>query len=99
MPKIIILPGGGWNEFDERYKDASVEELVRAFNRDVGNRGWVSARGRFHIALAEAFLRTGLDCSSFIETDEQGGPTSMSLDRHIRLEGARLIQAETTTAP
>ena len=35
MPEIIILSGGGWNEYDERYKDASVEELspyVRALH-------------------------------------------------------------------
>ena len=41
-----------------------VEQLIEYFNSDCGSRGWVSARGRFLVALRSAFLATGLDCSA-----------------------------------
>ena len=71
--------------FRERFRNATIEQLVEAFNGDVGNPGWIGARGSFHAALKEAFLGTGLDCSSFINRG------SMSLACRIRLEGQRLI--------
>ena len=46
---------------------------------------WVSARAAYLMALRDALLATGLDCSSFI--DGKG----MSLARRIRLEGGRLV--------
>lgn len=79
--------------FRRRFRSASLEELIGAFNRDVGNSGWVAARGSFHMALREAFLATGLDCSSFIS---DGG---MSLRYRIRLEGSALVTLpDATTA-
>jgi len=73
--------------FREGFRNASVEELVSLFNADVGSRGWVRARGEFHFALQEAFLATGLDCSSFIDEDEG----SISLARRIRVDGHRVV--------
>ena len=73
--------------FRARFRNASVEELVQAFNDDVGKPGWVSARGSFHVALREAFLATGLDCSSFIGAEQRSG----SVGGRIRLEGRRLV--------
>ena len=40
------------NEYSERFRNASIDELIETFNGDVGKEGWVSARGRFHGALA-----------------------------------------------
>jgi hypothetical protein len=68
-----------------RFRDAAVEELIAAFNHDVGNPGWVRARMHFLGALREAFLATGLDCSSFVDAG------SMSLRRRIRHEGDRIV--------
>ena len=76
--------------FRARFRNASVEELVQAFNDDVGKPGWVSARGSFHVALREAFLATGLDCSSFIGAEQRSG----SVGGRIRLEGRRLVTIE-----
>ena len=72
--------------FRARFRGASVEKLVEAFNGDVGKPGRVSARGGFHSALRDAFLATGLDCSSFI--DAGGG---ISLRHRIRLDADKFV--------
>jgi hypothetical protein len=71
--------------FKERYRNASIERLIEAFNGDVGNRGWVGARAIFHRVLQEKFLSSGFDCSGFISDGH------MSLSHRIRLDGHRLI--------
>ena len=71
--------------FREHFRNASIERLVAAFNSGVGSTAWVSARAAYLMALRDALLATGLDCSSFI--DGKG----MSLARRIRLEGGRLV--------
>ena len=47
------------NEFSEQFRSASIDELIETFNGDVGKAGWVSARGRFHAALAYEFRKRG----------------------------------------
>ena len=74
------------NEYTARFANYSVEELVDAFNSDQPSKGWVSARGRFLSALRQAFLRTDIDCTSFISED------GMSLNFPIRLEGKIIFQ-------
>ena len=74
------------NEYTARFANYSVEELVDAFNSDQPSKGWVSARGRYLIALREAFLNTGFDCSTFIS--ESG----MSLDYPIEISGQSIVQ-------
>ncbi len=73
--------------FEKRFKSYDVEELITTFNADVGNPGWVRARGVFHNPLRKAFLATGLDCSSFI-TDR-----GISLC-HIMRSGDRIVPWE-----
>ena len=34
------------NEFTERFRSATLQELVHAYNGQVGNQGWVFAKGR-----------------------------------------------------
>jgi len=80
------------NDFRERFSEYSIEDCIDAFNSDVGNPGWVSARGRFHAALMERFLESGYDCSSFIDVDGgKHGARSMSVSKKIRIEGDKII--------
>ena len=55
------------------------EQLVECFNREVGNRGWVSARGYFIVSLVREFEKRQIDCSS-ISADG-----AIQLDRPIQL--------------
>ena len=81
--------------FREHFRNASIEELVAAFNAGVGSRAWVSARAHYLMALRDAILATGVDCSSVI--DVKAG--SMSQARRIRLEGNRLVTIPKVKAP
>ena len=78
------------NTFRERFRNASPQELVDALNSQVGNSGWVTARGFYLAALRDAFLATGLDCSDFIKG---GGITLIQ----VRLDGDRVVSV--TEAP
>jgi hypothetical protein len=71
--------------YKKRFKDYDADQLIEAFNRDVGNPGWVRARGFFLVALRKALLATGLDCSGFI--DEEG----MSMQYKIKQDGKRIV--------
>ncbi len=73
--------------YKKQFRSYDVDQLIRAFNGDVGNPGWVRARGFFLVALRGALLATGLDCSGFI--DEEG----MSVRCKIKREDARIIPA------
>jgi hypothetical protein len=70
--------------FRERFRNATPQQLVDALNRVVGNPGSVSARGFYIAALTEAFLATGLDCSSFIK----GGRLTLV---YVRLNGDEVV--------
>jgi hypothetical protein len=62
-----------------------VDDLIKAFNSEVGNTGWVRARGVFLTALHDSLLATGLDCSSF----SSGG--GMSLDEKVERQGDTIV--------
>ena len=85
----IVNPGKKIkNEYTARFANYSVQELVEEFNSDQPKQGWVNARGRFLSALRQAFLRTDIDCTSFISED------GMSLNFPIRREGKIIIQVK-----
>lgn len=69
---------------NDRFADKTVDELIAAFNREVGNPGWVRARAIYLTGLRRALLATGLDCSSFIRDD------GMSLAKKIEQVGSVL---------
>ena len=75
-----------FNEFAEVFSSASNEELVLAFNRQVGNLGWVSARGRHNVALHDEFIRRGFDCSSVVAGN------TINFKCPIRLERDSLVR-------
>ena len=96
MPGIIAV--GDFdrtqNEFYIEYSAKSLDECIIRFNDDVGNGGWVSARGRMLRALMEIFLESGLDCSDFIEKihfDEEEY-TRMAVSKRIGVEGDKIVQ-------
>ncbi len=72
-----------------RFRTKSVDELIAAFNSDVGCRAWVHARGVFLCALRDALLATDLDCSSFISDK------SMNMDRFIERRGDAIVPVGT----
>ena len=76
------------NEYTERFAEFSIEELVQEFNTDQRKSGWVGARGRLGAALHQAFLDTGMDCSSFISE------RSMSLKYPIMIKDNIIIQVK-----
>jgi hypothetical protein len=73
------------NEFTIRLRAMSDNELIDAFNKDVGNPGWVAARGRFHAALREEFIKRGFDFSAI------GNDISISFNNKIVLK-EKIIQ-------
>ena len=75
------------NEYSERFRNASIDELIETFNGDVGKAGWVSARGRFHGALEYEFRKRGF------RTLEDG---VLNLDHKLRLsdDGKSLVPVE-----
>ena len=74
------------NEFADKFADATIEELIDTFNRQVGNLGWGSTRAQHDSALREEFLRRHLDCSSFITE------SSICFREPIKLAGDRIVQ-------
>ncbi|MEQ1761272.1 MAG: hypothetical protein ABL986_23430 [Vicinamibacterales bacterium] len=68
-----------------RLRGASAESLIERYNVSIGCTAWVRARGLYLIALREALLATGLDCSAFIDE------TGMRLNTPVRLVGDRLV--------
>ena len=85
----IILTGASLpddeNDFTARFVGKTAEQLIEIFNRERKKQGWVSARGRFLVALRSAFQATMLDCSAFIS--ENG----MSLGHPICLQGDTIV--------
>ena len=52
-------------------KDKTAAQLVDLFNKQVGVRHWVGARGRYLSALRQAFTKQGIDYSAV--TNSSGG--------------------------
>lgn len=75
--------------FREGFRNTGVADLIAAYNSGIGCRGWVSARGHYLIALREALLATGLDCSGFISA---GG---MNMDFPVKLKGRKIVPVRT----
>ena len=79
------------NEFRERMRKYSINELVETFNFEQPKQVWISVRGRYLVALREAFLKSNYDCSSFISE------TGMSLDYPIMISGDCVVQISETS--
>jgi hypothetical protein len=78
------------DEYRRRLTGRPIAELIDLFNREVGINAWVRARGEYLVALREALLATGLDCSTFIDD------RTIAMSRRIRQEGQGLVPIEDT---
>lgn len=77
-----------YEEFLESLESISDTELLKAFNNEVGNNGWTSARGAFLVALRTSFEKRGIDISAI--ADE----TSFSIKNKITLDGRKVLIVE-----
>ena len=90
----IVLTGliaEGQNEFRERMVNYSIDDLVEIFNLEQPKQVWVSVRGRYLVALREAFLKSRYDCTTFISE------TGMSLDYPVIISDGCIIQVTETS--
>jgi len=69
------------NEFRARFKGNTNQELIDAFNRQVGNPGWVSPRASYLEVLYSELKRRGFDVTAL------GDERSFPLARKVRLIG------------
>lgn len=91
MGRLILVPNApaGDNPYRARFAACTIDELSKTFNADTRSMGFTTSRGLFLIALREAFLATGLDCSSFIDAE------GMSMNHQIALDGRTLVLVPT----
>ena len=75
-----------YKECREKLQKMSDEQLIDAFNEDVGNPGWVGARARFHSALREEFESRGFDFSVI------GNKNSLSFSKKVKLIGKKIVE-------
>lgn len=75
-----------YSEFQKRFKAMSDEELIDAFNGDVGNPGWVAARAQFHCSIHQEFENRGFDYSDI------GNKNTLSWRNKIKLIGKKIIK-------
>ncbi len=68
------------SEFAARFAAASLSSLVDSFNRQVGNRGFNSARAAHDVTLVNEFVRRGIDVSAVSDGH------SISFAHHIQLD-------------
>lgn len=73
-------------EFKERFNAMNDDELIGAFNREVGNPGWTGARAIYLSLLREEFGRRKFDHSAIIA--DSGG---LSLKRKMNLVDGKLV--------
>ena len=83
-------PRARYEEYLARFKAFTDQELIDAFNREVGNPGWVSARGSYLAALHDEFKHRGFDFSAI------GGQDSLSLRSKVRLIGQVIEPLDTS---
>lgn len=74
-----------YNEFVERFKTYSNEEIIDCFNKEVGNSGWGTARASYLAAIQNEFGRRKFDYSDI------GDKKSLSFKYEIYLEKDKIF--------
>ena len=74
-----------YQEMLSKLEQITDSELIDAFNREVGNQGWVSYRGAYLSAIHKTFLKRGFDIS------EIGNEQVLSFKRKVELIEKKLI--------
>ena len=72
-------------EFKEGFQKMDNNELLVAFNQEVGKTGWVSARGDYLSALRKEFDDRGFDYSSI------GDKSCLSINKKIKLVDKKIV--------
>ena len=72
--------------FRTQLANLSKEELLEIFNKEVGGRGWTSARAFFLVELGNAFRKLEVDISEV--TNDSGG---FNLNRKAILKANKLV--------
>lgn len=76
-------------EFRDRFAAMSEEQLVGAFNREVGNSGWTSSRAAYLAALRDEFNVRGYDYSAI-------GKEGFSLKNKVKLVDKTIVLVESS---
>jgi hypothetical protein len=74
-------PRAVYEEYLARFKTNTDQDLIDAFNREVGKPGWTSSRGSYLAALHDEFKSRGFDFSAI------GDQRSLSFGSKIGLIG------------
>lgn len=74
-----------FNEFAARFAASFLPSLIESFNRQVGQRGFNSARVAYDYALIEELIRRGIDTSAVFDG------RSVSFAHRVVLEDNRLV--------
>ena len=68
------------------FKRKTVQELIDAFNRQVGNKGWTGTRGAYGAALRKALDESGYSLDETVFT-----PNFTSYRRKIILDKGKIV--------
>ena len=71
-------------EFKESLKSLTDQELIDAFNKEVGIDAWVTMRASYLAAMHSEFVRRGYDFSDI------GDESSLSFKNKIKLEDKKV---------
>jgi hypothetical protein len=83
-----------YQEFKKRFNAMSDEELIGAFNHEVGNPGWTSSRATYLSLLHEEFEQRGYDYSAI------GDKGSLSFKNRVALvNGKTIVTDDINTTP
>ncbi len=75
---------GTYEEYKKILKSKTGEQLIEAFNREVGNPGWASSRASYLAALHDEFEEHRYDYA------EIGDKYELSLARKVKLVGKKI---------
>lgn len=78
-------PQEHYETFKAQFRLLGDEEIIDAFNRQIGNTGWRSARGAYLGALGSEFERRGFDYSLV------GSNGGLSLANKVKIENNVVI--------
>lgn len=82
--KISQKNRSNYKEFKNKFQKMNNEQLLNAFNKEVGNSGWTSSRSSYLAALHEEFQNRGYDYSAI------GNKKYLSLAKRIKLNDKKI---------
>lgn len=77
-----------YEQFRKMFNGLSNENLIRAFNREIGNPGWTSTRAAYLAALHWELKERGFDYSAI------GNKTELSFAKKVKLVENKIVLIE-----